>query len=232
MITRGLTPERDPAQGARKVVGGVAHYVDCYGPLDNRAARELLAAADASWRFVFTQFPGVDGYTHSGSPDSPKVLQSLRSSTGRSAAVMARLAEKGELDDTLFVLVSDHGATRMHTHVDLAHWFIARGVPTLHHPVIVGAEPARGGDGGRQRIRIDLRTARRAAHRALDDGAAAAAGRVRDRARISWPALVREPAVAFVAAEDLDGNVRVASSAGEAIITRDAGHHPLHPAVR
>ena len=34
-------------------------------------------------------------------------------------------------------------------------------------------------------------------------------------------ALVREPAVAFVAGEDSEGNVRVASSVGEAIITRD-----------
>ena len=34
-------------------------------------------------------------------------------------------------------------------------------------------------------------------------------------------ALVREPAVAFVAAEDRDGNVRVASTSGEAIITKD-----------
>ena len=58
MITRGLTPERDPAQGARKVVGSLAHYVDCYGLLDRRAARELLAAVDQPWRFVFTQFPG------------------------------------------------------------------------------------------------------------------------------------------------------------------------------
>ena len=125
MITRGLTPERDPAQGARKLVGSLAHYTNGYGPLDRRAARELLASVDSPMRFVFTQFPGIDGYTHSGSPDSPEVRQSLQLIDRTVGAVTARLQARGDLDDTLFVLVSDHGATRMHTHQDLALWFSA-----------------------------------------------------------------------------------------------------------
>ena len=220
MITRGLPPERDPARNARKVLGGMAHYVDCYGALDNRAARELLAAADGSSRFVFTQFPAVDGYTHNASPDSPKVLQALRDIDRAIGHTMMRLDEKGELDDTLFVLVSDHGATKMHTHVDLAQWFIARGVPTLHHPVLWARNPrvavmvagnafasiyARPGDLRTKRWTME-QLRRPEAFGASEDLVSA---------------LVREPAVAFVAAEDRDGNVRVASSSGEAIITRD-----------
>ena len=218
MITRGLTPDRDPAQGARRFVGTLAHYVDCYGLLDNRAARELLAAADKPWRFVFTQFPAVDGYTHGSAPDAPAVLQSLRFIDRSIGRVMARLDEKGELDDTLFVMVSDHGATEMHTHFELADWFTSRGVPTLHHPVVWTRRP-------------------RAAVMVAGNAFAsiyARPGVPRDRRwtmdELRHPeafgtdhdivaALAREPAVAFVAGQDSEGSVRIASSAGEAIVT-------------
>jgi hypothetical protein len=220
MITRGLTPERDPAQGARKLVGSIAHYTNGYDPLDRRAARELLAAVDTPMRFVFTQFPGIDGYTHSGSPDSPQVLQSLQLIDRTVGAMVSRLQAKGELEDTLFVLVSDHGATKMHTHMDLAQWFIARGVPTLHHPVIWARNP-------------------RAAVMVAGNAFASVYARPAEKRSVRWTmeqlrrpdafgsrddlvaALVREPSVAFVAGEDRNGNVRVASAAGEAIITQD-----------
>ena len=220
MISRGLTPERDPAQGARRFVGSLAHYTDGYGPLDRRAARELLAAADGPWRFVFTQFPGIDGYTHGSSPEAPKVLQTLRFIDQCIGQVTARLRAKGELDDALFVLVSDHGATKMHTHVDLADWFTARGIPTLHHPVVWTRKPRAavmvagnafasiyaqpGVARGRRWTMEELR--RPEAFGTTEDMVAA---------------LVREPAVAFVAGEDGTGGVRVASSVGEAVITRD-----------
>ncbi len=220
MITRGLTPERDPAQGARKFVGSLAHYVDCYGLLDDRAARELVAAVDKPWRFVFTQFPAVDGYTHGARPDATEVLQSLHFIDRSIGQVMARLDEKGEADDTLLVLVSDHGATKMHTHVDLAQWFMARGVPTLHHPVLWARNPraavmvagnafasiyARPGLPREQRWTMEQ--LRRPEAFGTDHDVVAA--------------LVREPAVAFVAGEDSEGGVRIASSVGEAIITRE-----------
>lgn len=228
MITRGLTPERDPAQGARKIVGSIAHYTNGYEPLDRRAARELVAAAQGDWKFVFTQFPGIDGYTHSGAPDSSQVLQSLQLIDRAIGDATAHLEQKGELEDTLFALVSDHGATPMHTHLDLAQWFSARGVPTLHHPVVWTRNPrvavmvagnafasiyARPGVPRTRRLTMDQ--LRRPDAFGTDYDVVAA--------------LVREPAVGLVAAENSEGNIRVASSVGEAIITRggDAIHYTL-----
>lgn len=219
MITRGLTPERDPAQGARKLVGSIAHYTNGYEPLDRRAARELVAAADGNWRFVFTQFPGIDGYTHSGSPDSTQVRQSLWLIDDAVGALMARLSARRELDDTLIALVSDHGATPMHTHLDLALWFSARGVPTLHHPVLWTRNPraavmvagnafasvyAR--PGVPRTRRLSMAELRRPEAFGTDQDMVAA--------------LLREPAVGFVAAEDGGGALRIASAEGEAVITR------------
>lgn len=141
MISRGLSPDRDPAQGARKFIGSLAHYTEDYSPLDRRASRELLAAIDGPWRFVFVQYPGIDGYTHCDTPHGPRVLESLQHIDRTIGEAMTALEERGELDETLFVLVSDHGATVMHTHLDLAQWFIARGVPTMHHPVLWTRNP-------------------------------------------------------------------------------------------
>ncbi len=220
MITRGLSPERDVGQGARRNVGSLAHYVNCYGVLDRRATRELLAAVDGPWRFVFTQFPAIDGYTHGTSPTSPAVLHSLRTIDDTIGQVVHRLEARGEMADTLFALVSDHGATEMHTHLELWKWFTSRGVPTLHHPVLWARDPraavmvagnafasvyARPGQP--RSGRWTMEQLRRPEAFGTDHDVVAA--------------LVAEPAVAFVAAEDGEGGIRVASSGGEAIITQE-----------
>lgn len=220
MITRGLAPGQDRAQRTRKYVGTLAHYANCYDMLDRRATRELLAAVDGDARFIFTQFPGIDGYTHGASPRAPRVVQALWRIDDSIGAVMARLEARHQLDDTLFVLVSDHGATPMRMHLDLADWFGGRGVPTLHHPVVWTRNP-----------RVAVMVAGNAFASIY-----ARPGEPRDRRwtmeELRRPeafgtredivaALVREPAVAFVAGEDREGNVRVASAEGEAVITRD-----------
>jgi hypothetical protein len=127
------------------------------------------------------------------------------------------LQARGELDDTLILMVSDHGATVVHTHLDLADWFRAQGVPTLSHPRIWERAP-------------------RAAVMVAGNGSAmvyAQPGRSR-RERFSLEELrrpgtfgttedligrlVREEAVALVAAETGDGGITVAGAAGEARI--------------
>src|SRR5436309_1995481 len=77
MITRGLTPERDPTARARKLWGAVSHYLQWHQPGDDLVAAHLLRSLEASppWRFVFAQFPAVDGYTHQTWPTSAKVLR-------------------------------------------------------------------------------------------------------------------------------------------------------------
>ena len=38
-------------------------------------------------------------------------------------------------------MASDHGSSPVHTHLDLADWFRAYGVPTLAHPVVWERQP-------------------------------------------------------------------------------------------
>ena len=218
-ITRGLSPERDPTQGARKFWGAVSHYLLWHQPGDDAVARALLdwIERDPEWRFLFAQFPAVDGYTHQTTPEAPRVLEALRRVDRSVGAVVALLEAKGQLADTLVALVSDHGATTVREHLDLAVWMRQRGIPTLAHPELWRREPRAAvmvaGNGSamiyarpesRRAARWSLATLRRPeAFGTADDVVAA---------------LVAEPAVAFVAAEDRPGGVRLANATGEAVI--------------
>lgn len=219
-IARGLTPERDPAAGARKFWGGVGHYAEWHQPSDDVVAGHLLRAVEQPWRFLFAQFPAVDGYTHQSHPSGPKVLRALRRLDATVGKLTAALAARGELDETLILLVSDHGASSVHTHLDLAEWFRAQGVPAVAHPELWRRRP-------------------RAAVMVAGNGSAAVYARPGERRADRWPLerlrtpeafgapgdlidrLVREPAVAFVVGEDAERGLRLVSAEGEATIVED-----------
>lgn len=217
MISRGLTPERDPAQRERWFWGALAHYAEWHQPSDETVSRYLLRAAGERWKFVFAQFPAVDGYTHQSTPDAPKVMRALRGVDGTVGRLRARLVERGELEDSLILLVSDHGAAPIRAHLDLADWFRSQGVPTLSHPIVWERSP-------------------RAAVMVAGNGSAMIYARPGECRPNRWPlerlrqpdafdsthdlvsALAREDAVAFVAGESSTGGVHVVSRNGEALI--------------
>ncbi len=140
-ITRGLPRENDPTRLARKLWGTVAHYLQWHQPSDESVGRHLLASLTKEWRFCFAQFPAVDGYSHQLGPEAPRVRDALVRVDRCVGRILDRLTTMGWLEETLILLVSDHGATRMHTHIDLADWFRARGVRTLAHPILWAKAP-------------------------------------------------------------------------------------------
>ena len=221
-VTRGLTPERDPSRRERQLWGAVAHYAQWHQPSDDAVSRHLLRAAEGDTRFVFAQFPAVDGYTHQSDPDSRLVHRALKKVDATVGQLRRRLRERGELEQSLILLVSDHGASVVHTHLDLAQWFRAQGVPTLSHPVIWERRP-------------------RAAVMVAGNGSAMVYARPDESRTDRWPierlrktetfggqgdliaALLREPAVALLAAESGSGGIWVASSSGEARLCARGG---------
>jgi hypothetical protein len=214
-VARGLTAERDPSRRERQFWGALAHYAQWHQPSDDAVARHLLRAVDGPARFVFAQFPAVDGYSHQTDPDAEPVRRALRKVDAVVGRVRARLEARGELESTLVLVVSDHGAASVHTHLDLADWFRAQGVPTLSHPVLWERAP-------------------RAAVMVAGNGSAMVYARPGDRRAERWPierlrrpetfgiegdvvaALLREPAVGLVAAETADGGVWVSNADGAA----------------
>jgi hypothetical protein len=218
-IARGLTPARDPSRRERQVWGALAHYAQWHQPSDDAVARHLLRAAAGPARFVFAQFPAVDGYTHQAHPEAAPVLRALRKVDRVVGRLRDQLRRQGQLDDSLLLVVSDHGSATVHTHLDLPDWFRAQGVPTLSHPVLWEREP-------------------RAAVMVAGNGSAMVYARPGAPREQRWPierlrqpdafgasvdlvsALLREPAVGLVAAEAADGGIWVGAEGGTAIVRR------------
>jgi hypothetical protein len=214
-VARGLTRDRDPSRLERQLWGSLAHFTQWHQPSDDAASRHLVRAATSGSRFVFAQFPAVDGYTHQSTPDAPGVRRALRRVDSTIGRLRQMLRGRRELEDSLIIVVSDHGASQVHTHLDLADWFRARGVPTLSHPVIWERQP-------------------RAAVMVAGNGSAMVYARPGEPRQGRWPierlrspaafgsgsdlvaALLREPAVALVAADSGIGGIWIGSSEGEA----------------
>jgi hypothetical protein len=214
-VARGLTAERDPSRRERQFWGALAHYAQWHQPSDDAAARHLLRAVDGPARFVFAQFPAVDGYSHQTDPDAEPVRRALRKVDAVVGRVRARLEARDELESTMILVVSDHGSASVHTHLDLADWFRAQGVPTLSHPALWERAP-------------------RAAVMVAGNGSAMVYARPGEPRAARWPierlrrpetfgvegdlvaALLREPAVGLVAAETADGGVWVSNAEGAA----------------
>jgi hypothetical protein len=221
-VARGLTPDRDPSRRERQVWGSVAHVTMWHQPSDAAVSRHLLDAAEGSAKFVFAQFPAVDGYTHQSGADSAPVHRALMRIDSTIGQLRHRLVQRGEIEDTLILLVSDHGASAVHTHLDLADWFRDQGVATLAHPIVWEKTP-------------------RAAVMVAGNGSAMVYARPGEPRRERWPmerlrrpetfgagrdivgALLAEPSVAFVAAEADEGGVWIESATGAARVTRTGG---------
>jgi type I phosphodiesterase/nucleotide pyrophosphatase len=216
-VARGLDRGRDPSRLERQIWGSVAHVAMWHQPSDDSVSRHLLRAAEGNWKFVFAQFPAVDGYTHQSGHDSAKVHRALRRVDATVGELRSRLQQRGELGNTLILLVSDHGASPVHTHLDLADWFRGHGIPTLAHPVIWERNP-------------------RAAVMVAGNGSAMVYAEPTQSRRYRWPlerlrdpqsfggavdlvaALLAEPAVAVLAAESEAGGIWVGSAGGSALL--------------
>lgn len=227
-VAKGLTPARDPSRTERKFWGSLAHFAEWHQPSDDAVSRHLLRGVEAGWRFIFAQFPAVDGYTHQSTPEGPKVLRALRRVDQTVGRLRQLLAARGELEDTLILMVSDHGASVVHAHLDLAAWFRSQGVRTLSHPILWERDPL-------------------AAVMVAGNGSVMVYARPGEARTARWPLerlrapetfgttqdvianLVREPAVAFVAAEETPGTVRVLNAEGEALVIREAGRIRYQP---
>jgi hypothetical protein len=227
-VSRGLDRERDPSRLERQIWGTVAHIAMWHQPSDDAVSRHLLRAAEGDWKFVFAQFPAVDGYTHQSGHNSAKVHRALRRVDATVGELRRRLQQRGELTKSLILLVSDHGATPVHTHLDLAEWFRARGVTTLAHPVLWERNP-------------------QAAVMVAGNGSAMVYAEPTAARPQRWPierlrgpdsfdggrglvaALLREPAVALLAAESEAGGIWVGSAHGSALLRPRGGQIAYQP---
>jgi arylsulfatase A-like enzyme len=103
--------------------------------VDWAVGRRLLNIAKKDdFDFVFCVFPGVDEFAHRGSPFDERVRRAYRDIDLSLSAVGAALKQRGLFDETLFLIVSDHGSSEVHGHFDIGPWMQKHlRLKTLYH---------------------------------------------------------------------------------------------------
>ena len=110
-----------------------SHFTDRSNSVEDVAGKILLESLEASPRFVFCVFPGIDAYSHRYHPFHGKVMESYARLDRYVCKVARRIEQRGELSETLFIVGSDHGLTSTHSHFDSLGFLRRRGLRPLYY---------------------------------------------------------------------------------------------------
>lgn len=113
-----------------------AHLTDRWGFVDTAATAKLLRLIRRDFQFGFVVFPGIDEYAHLSDPRHPRTLAAYRAVDQAVGLAAERLQRMGRYDETLLMLVSDHGLSATHTHFCLNTFLEARGIRTFFYPLV------------------------------------------------------------------------------------------------
>ena len=114
-----------------------AHYTDNWQVVDNAVWPYIRRALDRDADFIFAVLPAVDEYSHHSHPFSDLTFESYRAIDRAFGQLAEHLRRQHKLDDTLFVLSSDHGLSATHTHFELWEFLNKCGLNTLYYPKIL-----------------------------------------------------------------------------------------------
>ena len=113
-----------------------AHLTDHWMLVDQAAHdKSLQAMADGS-EFVFVVFPGIDEYSHIADPFHEMTIEAYRHVDRTVRDVAMLLKKRGWYEETLIMIVSDHGLSSTHTHFGLGHFLEETGRKTFYYPKI------------------------------------------------------------------------------------------------
>jgi arylsulfatase A-like enzyme len=119
VVTRGVRPENSLFSRVKSPVWLWAHYGHDYSSADKLAARATMAAVERRAEYAFVVFPGIDWQSHYVDAEGEGALASYRLIDGTVGRVAGALQRRGDYDDTLLVVCSDHGHSPVHEHYDL-----------------------------------------------------------------------------------------------------------------
>lgn len=133
MVKPGLKAAADGTRFSRVPVLLYAHLTNRWDRADAVTQKALLKAIDQDSDFIFAVFPAVDEFSHRISPLSPRVQQAYREVDAHLGEAFELLKKKGQWEETLVVIVADHGLSDTHTHFDVGPHVESRGLKTLYH---------------------------------------------------------------------------------------------------
>ena len=136
-LNRGLGLSQNRTLLAKSWYWFYAHYSGHWQAVDNAAWPRISRAVNRNADFIFAVFPAVDEYSHHTHPFSDTTYESYRAIDRSFGKLVEQLHRQGKLDDTLFVLSSDHGLSATHTHFELWEHLDACGLKTVYYPKIL-----------------------------------------------------------------------------------------------
>jgi hypothetical protein len=119
VVTRGVKKGNSLFGRVKSPVWLWAHYAHDYTSADRLAARATEAVVARAPEFAFVVFPGIDWQSHYVDAEGPGAMRSyalVDRAVGRAAE---KLLRRGDYDDTLIVVCSDHGHSPVDEHYDL-----------------------------------------------------------------------------------------------------------------
>ncbi len=122
-VNKGLKKQFNSTFVTRSTLFYYAHLTDRWHFVDHNAYRYLSnIIKKRDFDFSFIVYPSVDEISHRSSPFHPKVREAYRVIDGLVGEMVADLKTAGIYDETLIVLVSDHGLSETKTHFDVGPW--------------------------------------------------------------------------------------------------------------
>ena len=135
-INKGTTFKANKSKHSRIWYWYYAHLTDRWGLVDRAATAKMLQAIDEDFDFAFIVYPGVDEYSHFSDPQSDKTKTAYRYIDSALGEIVAKLKQKGIYEETLIVLVSDHGLSKTDQHFGVAAFLEERKISTFYYPKI------------------------------------------------------------------------------------------------
>ena len=119
VVTKGVQPDNSLFSRVKSPVWLWAHYGHDYSSADKLAARATMAAVERRAEYAFVVFPGIDWQSHYVDAEGEGALDSYRLIDRTVGRVAEALHKRGDYDDTLIVICSDHGHSPVDEHYDL-----------------------------------------------------------------------------------------------------------------
>ncbi len=110
-----------------------SHFTERSDSVDEVAGKILEDSLDSSPEFIFCVLTSIDSYSHRYHPFHRRVIDSYRRLDRSVGAVAEKIRKSRGLDDTLFVIGSDHGLTATHSHFDSLGFLRNRGFRPLYY---------------------------------------------------------------------------------------------------
>ena len=216
MITRGLPEGHDLTAKVKSGLYLKAHLRHKWEPVDQASHQHLMLGLDQDPEFMFVVFPGVDSNSHLQHPRHERTIQAYKYVDFSVGQVVDKLKGLGRWDETLLLMISDHGLSATHTHLDLSNFLSDRGHRPLAYPNIFTHKP-------KTSVMISGNAAGHVYCLHNRNGQALVGDELVHTMGDAWPELLAEEAVDFVSYRQDANTYAVESAKGRAWVQRRNG---------